>query len=515
MKARVLQAQLARHWPWLLIGLGILLRTVQYLSGRSLWGDEGALALNIVNRSYGALLQPLDHKQVAPVLFLWASRAAVDLLGPGEDALRLPAFVCGVLSVPLFYLLARRWSDTSSAAFATALFAISEHLVAYSDELKQYSTDVFFALLIFWLSGAGQPRLQRWWLVGLVGMVAVWASHASALMLAGVCLVQGIATLQERRWRDLAAVIGCGVMWASSFVVMYFMTLTSATRSSYLMDYWQGTFAPIPPKSLGELRWFVDTPFKLLAMPGGFPYPGVAALPLLVGILATYRASPHKCWLTLSGVLVALLASSVGKYPFGGRLMLFAVPFGLLFIGEGAALMVRDARSLKGGVGPLLLLLLFVPTGIIAARDLIHPRTKEEVRPVVQEMLAQWRAGEPIYVYYGARYPFRYYADRMGLQPDQYTIGGEFRKDWERYRDDLKALLGEPRAWIVFAHPCTWEGVDEEVLFRRYLDQLGRKRAEFTHPGATVFLYDFTRPGKGAPEDSGPDPPATSAKSDR
>ncbi|NSW57079.1 MAG: glycosyltransferase family 39 protein [Armatimonadetes bacterium] len=510
-----MQSQLARHWPWLLIGLGILLRTVQYLSGRSLWSDEAALALNIVSRSYEALLQPLADEQVAPVLFLWASRAAVDLLGSGEDALRLPAFVCGVLSVPLFYLVARRWSDASSAAIATGLFAISEHLVAYSDELKQYSADVFFCLLIFWLAGGGLPRLQRWWLVGLVGMVAVWGSHASALMLAGICLVHGIAILSERRWRDLPGVLGCGVLWAGSFGVMYFMTLTGATENDYLADYWQGTFAPIPPKSIGDLRWFVDTPFKLLGMPGGFPHPGVAALPLLMGIVAAYRASPHRCLLTLSGVLVALLASSVGKYPFGGRLMLFAVPFGLLFIGEGAALIVRQARSLKEAVGPLLLILLFVPTGIIAARDVVRPRTKEEVRPVVQQMMAHRQPGDVIYVYYGARHTFRYYADRMNLQPDQYTIGGEHRKDWERYRDELTSLRGESRAWIVFAHPCTWEGVNEEVLFRRYLDQLGHKLAEFTHPGATVFLYDFARPGRRVPEHSGSDTSATSQQPER
>ena len=38
--------------PYTIIGFGIFVRLVQYLFNRSLWHDEAALALNIVNRSY-------------------------------------------------------------------------------------------------------------------------------------------------------------------------------------------------------------------------------------------------------------------------------------------------------------------------------------------------------------------------------------------------------------------------------------------------------------------------------
>jgi hypothetical protein len=49
--------------------LGVLVRLVQYLSQRSLWSDEAMLALNIVDRSYAALLQPLGYNQAAPPFF--------------------------------------------------------------------------------------------------------------------------------------------------------------------------------------------------------------------------------------------------------------------------------------------------------------------------------------------------------------------------------------------------------------------------------------------------------------
>jgi hypothetical protein len=64
---------------WLLIS-GIILSTLQFMYGRSLWLDEISLSNNILQRDYAALLLPLANNQVAPILFLWVEKSFALLL---------------------------------------------------------------------------------------------------------------------------------------------------------------------------------------------------------------------------------------------------------------------------------------------------------------------------------------------------------------------------------------------------------------------------------------------------
>jgi hypothetical protein len=53
---------------------GVLIRLEHLAGGRSLHIDEARLALNIGQRSFSGLLEPLAYEQTAPIPFLWAER---------------------------------------------------------------------------------------------------------------------------------------------------------------------------------------------------------------------------------------------------------------------------------------------------------------------------------------------------------------------------------------------------------------------------------------------------------
>ena len=143
--------------------VGVALRLIQYLHHRSLWFDEAMLALNILNRSYSQLLKPLDYNQGAPVGFLFLERLVGTCCGFGEYALRLIPLIAGVCSLYLFYKVAQLLLPQKAVWIAIGLAAVSPHLIYYSSELKQYSTDVLVAtaLSLIMLRFVSRPHDPR------------------------------------------------------------------------------------------------------------------------------------------------------------------------------------------------------------------------------------------------------------------------------------------------------------------------------------------------------------------
>src|SRR5215213_3690007 len=105
----------------LLILMGAILRLRQYLTGRSLWADEAMLALNIVERNFAGMFQPLDYDQGSPIGFLLVEKFFNSILGKSEFALRLFPLLVGSISLWLFYLLLKRITNGEGLFTALAL----------------------------------------------------------------------------------------------------------------------------------------------------------------------------------------------------------------------------------------------------------------------------------------------------------------------------------------------------------------------------------------------------------
>jgi len=135
----------------LITGWGVAVRFVQYLSNRSLWGDEASISLNIVSRTYQELLEPLSYNQAAPPGFLTVEKLAVQVFGNSEYSLRLFPLLASAIALLAFYRLATHYTSQITAPIAIAFFACLPYLVYYATEVKQYSSDVAIAILLFLL----------------------------------------------------------------------------------------------------------------------------------------------------------------------------------------------------------------------------------------------------------------------------------------------------------------------------------------------------------------------------
>ena len=144
-------------------------------------------------------------------------------------------------------------------------------------------------------------------------------------------------------------------------------------------------------------------------------------------------------------------------------------------------------------VGVSLCVLLFLFPVHQAISNLLNPdrMEREEVRPVMTYLSQHFRKGDRLYLYHSSRQAFEYYAKRFGLEEVKYQLGVVSKKNWDKYIDDLRALRGNDRVWILFSHVHKKSGVDEEKFFLFVLNSMGTQVESFKRTGASVYLYEL------------------------
>jgi hypothetical protein len=473
---------------------GVVLRIQQYWPIRSLWHDEAALAVNIVQRSFAELLQPLDFNQGAPIGFLMIEKALGVAFGYDVRVLRFVPFLCSLIALPVFWLLARRTLGLQAALIAFGLFALTRPLAFYAGELKQYSSDVLITLLLLGIALRAWERTESgeqapWLLWGCAGALAIWFSHVVVLVLAGTGTVYSIACLQRRDGAALLRCAGAIGLWLTSFGTCYLFFLRSLDHNDYLLTFWRTEFMPLPPRSVADLEWFPRTFFAFLNSPVGFAahamsLAGVGALAFSVGVVALFREKPVAAALLLAPVAFTLLASGLQRYPFGDRMVLFLVPAMLVVIAAGAEFIRRHSIPL---VGLIALGLLFFAPLLGSAGKLVEPGKGEQIEPLLAHLHEHRQDADLVYVYPAAYPGYLFHAPEYGLPTDPANVvRGSTTGDWGDYLRDLDRLRGRARVWLVFVHHGR-----VEPLFRCELQRRGAKKDAVETPGAALYLYDM------------------------
>ncbi len=478
--------------PWILIGLGIFLRFKHYLSNRSLWLDEAMLTLNIQSRSFEQLLQPLDYKQGAPVGFLFIEKLAILLFGNNEYALRLFPFVCGILALFLFYRVAQAFIRPKAVPITLALFVICDSLIYFSAEVKQYSSDVTIALLLYLVASHYLEReyltFQQTVFCALIGALAVWFSHPAVFILAGIGLTFIFSCVRRKHWQKLGWILAIGSLSLISFFILYSLSLQDLANHKELVDSWEIAFMPFPPTSFWDIWWFVNAFFKTFAYPVGLPLSGVAALAFLIGSYFLFLENKEKLLLLVIPILFTGLASGLYKYPFHGRLLLFLLPSFLLLVAEGVEQIWERTKMSVPILGIIVLGLLFLHPVLLVVPRLVYPHTQEEIKPVLSYIQEHKQAGDLLYIYYPAQYAFRYYAERYGFHPDDYIIGSQHLEN--NYQQDLAKIQGHKRIWFLFSHVIRRNIAAKELLLQQ-LDTAGSRLDFFQRKGVEAYLYAF------------------------
>ncbi|HEY3142501.1 MAG TPA: glycosyltransferase family 39 protein [Acidimicrobiales bacterium] len=205
------------------VAVGVALR---FYSRSNLWLDE-ALSVNIARLSLGDLLDALRHDGHPPLYYLllhyW-----MDLVGDGDNAVRLLSGFFGVACLPLAWIAGRRVAGSAGARWTVVVVALSPYAIRYSTETRMYSLVMLLVLAGYLLVNDALHDPKTWRLVSIAVITGLLLlSHYWAFW-----LVAAVGLMLLWRWRQrpasraatarvVVAVAGGGLLflpWLSGFL---------------------------------------------------------------------------------------------------------------------------------------------------------------------------------------------------------------------------------------------------------------------------------------------------------
>jgi 4-amino-4-deoxy-L-arabinose transferase-like glycosyltransferase len=267
--------------PWFFSGLIALCLIWQFwlihcfLTWVDGWGDRGG----IFHRSLHSLVRYSPDPPLPSVHWLWIGWAT-PRIKPTPFVLRFVPALCGTLTVPAIYLLARELVDRTTSLLAAAITACSAFLIFYSRDAKMYAeawlmVTLTIACMLWWFRN---PTWTAWLCWVAAGCAAVGVQMTSAIAI-GVSLLL-LLTQSKMHWRrGLAWVAGVAVVMSGPAVYFgIFNQFTERASDNYQSD---SGLAWVDMYNFGrggpELARFAATTWAI-----GWEWPGdrqIAAIP--------------------------------------------------------------------------------------------------------------------------------------------------------------------------------------------------------------------------------------------
>lgn len=396
------------------LAFGTLCRVSQYAAGTSVWHDEAFVALNAAQKTFAGLLGSLEWNEASPPGFLIVEKIVILTLGRSEYALRLIPLLAGIAAMIGLAVLARRVCGTGMASlWAVVLAAASPNLIAHANLVKHFTLDMLWAVSLVWLADRIWPldRPVRMLLVwGALGAVGPWFSFASVFVFAGTSLTLGARAVRTWRGPARAAYLLANLEVLATLALLLGPIRAQATGR--LVDFWLSRGAFPDTQSLWSLgHWLLRSGSGVAAYFWRQPGPALLALILLGGVRWWRTGRRPELCLVLLPALMALFASALHRWPFGGNQhMVLAAPAAVLLMAEGMdGLGIWLARWQRWARWALVALFL-LPGVINAAYRVAIPRQRHELRPVILFVQRNLEPGDHVLVFDPVT--FMFYAGR-------------------------------------------------------------------------------------------------------
>jgi 4-amino-4-deoxy-L-arabinose transferase-like glycosyltransferase len=456
------------------------------LGAQSLWLDE-LFSVFVARRDLYAIVASTAQDTMPPLYYLLLHFAL--RLGSDETAARAISCLFSIVTIPLFYALARQCFDVRVAILATLALVLNPFHVLFAQEARMYALLVFLTLtsFVFFLRAWCENRTRDWIGFALLQTLAFYThslAFLNVLALDVFVLTQRVTLLA--RWRALGvAHLIVGILFAPWIFVM---TQQIARVQS---GFWGTPPSPFVLVTTPYLMLFSNTAPVLLVPLGLF-----ATLALLIlAMVAARRATSSEALLFAACVaivpLVTLFAISLARPMFVERTLIVS-SFGWYLL-VAWAVVNAPPRVLNRALGALGLVVMLVSL----VNYFFNPEMqKPPFRDVARALVAQFQIGDAVvHTSDSSALAFMYYAPRLPNEflagdPDyvnETTRGRSGRIAGLMPREMNEIIAGRSRVWLVVAldHNEEYQRAQVQKFDARY------RRAKMTEVGnIALVLYE-------------------------
>lgn len=458
--------------------LGFALRLKGLISNPSMWHDECALAWNVINNSYGELFGKLRFLQVAPPMFMVVSKILVTIfhvknhIFACDFVLRLTPFFFGTLSIGAFYLVCKslfksRWTTL----IGVLLFCLNPVLINYCFEFKPYILDVFCVLSALWifLNTDFQTNTTKKVLIyGCLLAILPWFSFMSTMV-----IFAGFMALSFKREKPKNFFLMFTPIFLSAFLYLKLYVLNAYEQSSTgMIGFWQNEFVKHDLSNITQLNmdnlhyFFSNLPMFSCTL---------LSLLMLVGIILMFKDRNWR-FILISVLTQAslIIASILHVYPYSRRLIIFLIPFILIF-----AVKIFDIKNKV--LAGILLSLIVIPHSLFAVNftKISNFNKGDFAREMMIKMEKEIRSDETIVINESSNAEFCYYdlffsmkQNKVFLKPknkSEFAINTELNKltkgkywlympyDYSPKQQEIKTMIkwAENHSNIIFKTQAT------------------------------------------------------------
>jgi len=405
----------------------------------SLWLDEAWVANSVLTPTLSEMFYYDRWVQSTPPLFLLLTRLSTKLFGTAEIALRFVAWIAGAVGALLMALLLRRVFAPGLAFLGSTFFLVNYYGGKYSQQVKQYSSDLLagvICLALIWRClDEEQPRPSAWLLI-TVGVCGLLLSYTTVFWLPALILViwkrqraGGDGQPGASRWwhwKRIAAVYG-----ACSLVT--YLVFVLPNRAPNLVSRQVDRF--IGSDGFTSLYEFAYNVSRML-MPHASPMlQRLSFLLLFVTLVGLVRcvasavrgnARAQKILVAAAVPIVVGMAMSFARqYPLltFPRFTIWMLPSCTVFLLFAVELFWNGVERISGGVlartGGLITIGALCVTSITGAA-LAQSQMKEnheDVRAAVRYLHLNTLPDDTIYIHGGTNDLFVYYSGQFGWSP--------------------------------------------------------------------------------------------------